>query len=128
MLLEVDLIEDVVLLINRQFQVVDGFEVRGATTHQSQSEPAFYTYRSLLTPVGACCLCGRPTEEVSKPCISSGGYHAFPGLPAGSDIDRGHRAEQRNLPLHALAYDEFVFYVEHDNLFPIGQIQKGYQV
>jgi len=117
----VDLIDEVVLLVDRAFQVRDAFHANGPTDHDSPYPAAFYTYRGLLTLPGVCALCGQPAAEaLTQPCVSSGGYHSIAG--ADESVPQGHRAESRSLILRALHYDDLTFFVEADNLFPIDQI------
>lgn len=122
MQLQVDLIQNVVLLIDRDYQVRDAFMVKGVTDHATPYPVHFYTYRSLLTQAGECVLCGRTTDAYLEPCVSSGGYHAFAGAEDDPNLPLGHHASQRSVALHALHYDDMTFYVEADNLFPIDQI------
>lgn len=119
---EADLIHDVVLLINHEQEVVDAFEVRGKTRHPGSPTVTHYTYRSLLTPEGYCAVCGNTVDQQQKPCTSSGGFHAFVGMENEPLLDPRHKVESRSLPLHTLVFEEFRFWVEPDNLFPIDQI------
>ena len=128
MIYEVDLVADVVLLLDRDLAVVDGFPVAGKTRHHGDGQARFYTYRSLLTPAGHCCLCGKGVALIGTPCVSSGGFHAFAGLPSGDPEAERHRVEHRSLVVRKLHYEEWVFYVEQDNLWPVSQIQKGLEV
>jgi len=121
---EADSINDAVLLIDAECQVVDAFAVHGKTRHESQAPAVRYTFRGLVYPPGRCCLCDRSTAEIQTPCVSSGGCHAFVGVADAPDIPSAHKAENRNAPLVAISYDELVFYVEADNLFPVSEIQK----
>lgn len=124
MIYEVDLVGDIVFLIDGALRVTDAFAVKGKTRHQSGYPAAFYTYKSLITAPGSCCLCGRPMEERLTPCVSVDGFHALVGVRDRQDIEEGHKAGSRALPIKRISYDEFEFYLEADNLFPIEEIQK----
>ena len=125
---QVDVCHEIVLLINPRMEVVDAFQAVGDTSHECPFPVSHYTYRGLLTLPGNCVLCGGTPEAVTRPCNSSGGYHAFVGCTDNPEVPPGHRAEDRSLALHALSYDEFTFYVEADNLFPIQEISKPLMV
>lgn len=124
MQVEVDLLNEVVLLINRDHEVIDAFKVRGKTIHEAPEGIAFYTFRSYLTPPELCAVCGRPVEQLDEPCTSSGGFHAFVGLSDDAPILPLHRAEARSLPLVQIHFEDLPFWLEPDNLFPIDQITK----
>ncbi len=124
MICEVDLISEVVLLVSPQREVADAFLARGKTTHRCLRPVSHYTYRSLLSPPGVCCLCGRGLAQREEPCVSSGGYHAFVGVADRHDVPELHKAERRSAPVVKISYDEFDFFLEADNLFPIDQILK----
>ena len=128
MIVEVDLINEVVLLLDAQRQVRDAFRAHGVTRHETPFPIGFYTYRSHLTPDGYCCLCGVPVEKVGQPCVSSGGFHAFVGLQDSPQVPEGHHAHQRSVPIQHIVYEEFNFYVESDNLFPIDEISLAMEV
>ncbi len=119
MIIEVDLIDEVVLLLDGDLAVVDAFRARGATRHEAPSSVRFYTFRGLLIMPGSCAVCGYSLDRIGERCSSSGGFHAFTGVDDNSDVPEGHKAGNRSLTLHALTYDELVFYVVPDNLFPI---------
>jgi len=121
---EVDVINEVVLLVDGAANVVDVFQARGPTIHECPYPATHYTYRSLLTAPGQCVLCGRGVAELVQACVSSGGFHAFAGLDPEAAIPSGHRAENRNLPVCRIAYDEFTFFLEADNLFPASDIRR----
>lgn len=123
MLYKVDLINEVVLLIDKELKVVDAFPANGPTERTCEHPVSYYTYRSLVVPPGVCALCGVGPEDLEKHCVSSGGCHAF---TAGSppSVPQEHLAENRSLPLTVLTYDELRFYLEADNLFPAQDIQK----
>lgn len=124
MQVEVDLLNDVVLLINRDYEVLDAFRTRGRTLHDAPDHVAFYTFRSYLTPPGLCAVCGRNESEINEACSSSGGFHAFVGLPEDAAILPMHRSEARNMPLVTIRFEDLPFWLEPDNLFPIDQISK----
>jgi hypothetical protein len=124
MQVEVDLLNDVALLVNREYEVLDAFRVRGRTQHEAAPGVVFFTFRSYLTPPSQCAVCGRTVEEVNEPCTSSGGFHAFVGVSEDAEILPLHRAEARNMPLVRIHFEDLPFWVEPDNLFPIDQISK----
>ena len=125
MIYQVDTIDDVVLLVDDQWQVVDAFAADGITRHQCDLPVSYYTYRKLLTPPGVCCMCAATLERIDQPCISSGGFHAFAGVAADASVPDQHKAEFRSVSLIAIHYDELSFYVETDNLFTADQIRKA---
>ena len=122
MQVHVDLIDEVVFLVDESFAVRDAFRAVGKTVHESEYPASFYTYKSLLTMPGYCCVCGSDLGHIGKPCVSSGGFHAFAGVAKRTDVADQHKAEHRSLELRTLRYEELVFFVESDNLFPISQI------
>ncbi len=124
MLYQVDVLRDVVLLIDAHMSVVDAFDAAGETSHQCEWPVQFYTYRSLLIGPGYCLLCGTELSGRNQACTSSGGYHAFVGCADREDLPDGHKVEHRNLPVCALTFDEFTFYLERDNLFSADEIRK----
>jgi len=123
MIYEVDLLNEVVLLIDGDFNVVDAFPADGLTQRTCALPVEWYTYRSLVTPPGICALCGVGPDSIDQHCVSSGGFHAFTSSP-NLEIPREHKAENRNLPLRTLAFEDLQFYLEADNLFPVQDIQK----
>lgn len=124
MLYRVDVINEVILLLDGKNQVVDAFKADGITEHQSTLPITSYTYRSLVTPPGRCCMCGAETDALATPCASNGGYHAFVGMAEEPGFPPLHKAEQRSVPLVTLSYDDLRFYVEPDNLFPAEEIAQ----
>lgn len=128
LIIEVDLLQEVILLIDEQYQVRDAFMAQGRTRHETQYPVSFYAYRKMLTPVGHCAVCGYTLDQINEPCSSSGGFHAFVGVAEDPNIPAEHKAENRNLPLQKITYDEFSFFIEPDNLFPIHGISQGMQV
>ena len=125
MIYQVDTIDDVVLLINERMEVVDAFAADGITRHECLWPVTHYTYRKLLTPPGVCCLCGATIDEIEKPCISSGGFHAFAGMGNDPGVPDQHKAEFRSVSLIGIHFEELAFFVEADNLFPADQIRKA---
>ena len=125
MQIEVDVINDVVLLVDKNMAVLDAFPARGITRYTTQAPVHFYVYRSMLAQPGSCAVCGYAVARMNEHCSSSGGFHAFVGVDDDADIPAQHKAANRSLPLHMLTYDELVFYVVPDNLFEIDRPQKG---
>lgn len=128
MIIKADLLGEVVLLIDADLKVRDAFESRGPTEHHTQYPVTHYTYRSLLTLPGFCCVCGNGLDALQQPCTSSGGFHAFAGMTDDPHLPDAHKVENRSLDILALAYDELHFYIERDNLFPITQISEPMNV
>ncbi len=128
MLVEVDALNQVILLLDGELQVRDAFLARGITQHESPYPVRFYTYRSFLTPAGHCAVCGFPLERINEPCSSSGGYHAFTGIADLEEVPAQHKVENRSLALLTLRYDEFEFFLESDNLFPIPGADEPFEV
>lgn len=124
MIVEVDLINEVVLLVNQGLEVLDAFRADGRTRKTIELPILHYTYRSLLVLPGFCAVCGRSTEERDLHCSSSGGFHAFVGISDDPSVPEQHKAEQRDLVLRTLRYDELTFYVMGENLFPIDEITE----
>lgn len=119
MFVEVDTLNQVVLLLDADLNVRDAFLARGITRHETPYPVRFYTYRSLLTPAGHCAICGYSLDRIAEPCSSSGGFHAFAGVEDHDEVPALHKVEARSLQLLTLRYDEFAFFVEADNLFPL---------
>ena len=128
MIYAVDLRDQVVLLINGEWEVVDAFRARGKTSHVCEAPVSHYTYRGLLTLPGSCLLCGRGVAELARPCVSSGGFHAIAGAGRVGDVPWGHRAENRTIDYQQLTYDEWTFFVERENLFPASSIAQSLAV
>lgn len=124
MIYEVDLVRDIVFLIDGELRVTDAFAVAGKTRYHSSYPVCFYTYKSLITTPGFCCLCGRPVEQKVSPCASVDGFHAFVGVHDRKDVEEGHQAGFRALPIKRISYEDLDFFLEADNLFPIEEIQK----
>ncbi|CAM2068027.1 hypothetical protein SCOR_21825 [Sulfidibacter corallicola] len=122
MLLQVDLYQEVVLLLGASLEVVDAFQARGKTRHQTLPSVRFYTYRSLLTLPGHCAVCGKSLDAIGEPCSSSGGFHAFVGLDGDETVPEQHKARARSLSLAMLQFEDLSFYVESDNVFKIDEI------
>ncbi len=128
MLIEVDLVDQIVLLLDKDMKVRDAFQARGKTSHETDFSVTAYTYRSFLTMPGFCFLCGMAQEDWQERCVSSSGYHAFVGLNPDADLPEGHRAENRNVAMVEIVYDEFRFFVEPDNLFPLEKPAEPFAV
>ena len=128
MIIEADLIKDVVLLIDKNYQVVDGFKVEGPTTYECEGDIAYYTYRSYLTLPGYCAVCGKPIEEIHTSCTSSGGFHAYVGAKDVAEIPDLHKAEQRSIPLVKIRFEDLDFFLEPDNLFGVDQTRQAFLV
>lgn len=128
MLVEVDALNQVILLLDAELQVRDAFLARGITRHECPYPVRFYTYRSLLTPAGSCAVCGYPLDRIAEPCSSSGGFHAFVGVAEIDEIPAQHKVENRSLDLLTLRYDEFAFFCERDNLFPLPGADAPFEV
>ncbi len=124
MIYQADLINEVVLLLDATYNVVDAFAVDGKCEHESLLPAAYYTYRSLLTQPGFCCLCGKPVKAVEAPCTGRGGTHAFAGILDRKDVPDIYKADFRNIPLQQIRFEELSFFVEADNLFAADQIRK----
>lgn len=124
----VDLVKEVVLLINPQYEVVDAFQAEGRTRHLCNQAIAFYTYRSHLTLPEHCLICGKHAEEFQTACPSSGGFHAFVGLPEHNHIPSGHHAVNRSAPFVAIRFQDLEFYLERDYLFPAEEIAEALSV
>jgi len=120
-----DLVDEVLFLIDREYRIVDGFHVVGPTEFRTDTDPAFYTYRSHLLAPGQCALCGNDTGVLPQACVSRQGYHAFVGV---ATVPREHRAEMWNVDVVRLETEGGVFYVDRENLFPISEIVEGWQV
>lgn len=128
MQIEVDLLDEVVLLVDGQYQVRDAFIAKGITRHECPYPVTHYTYRKLLTPAGYCCVCGYQPDQLEEPCSASGGFHAFVGAEEDPYIPDQHKVSARSLAVHRITYDEFDFYIEPDNLFPIEGISTPLEV
>ena len=117
-----DLINEVILLLDARYQVIDAFAVDGKTEHDTEVLAEWYVYRSQLTASGACVLCGASPDKIHEPCVSSGGFHAFCGVADDPSIPEGHKVENRSVAVHMLTFDEFQFYIEADNVFSADEI------
>jgi len=126
---EVDLINDVVLLLDRNHRVIDAFPVIGKTVHECPYPGIlFYTFKSLLSLPGSCGVCHATVEEINNPCVSSGGFHAFLGVETNPNIPPQHQAANRSASWIDITFDEMTFYSEPDNVFPIEQISESFNV
>lgn len=121
MLLDIDVNDEVILVLDGLHHVVDAFRAKGITKREVPNSATAYTYRSLLTPPGSCAVCGRKPDAMDEPCSSSGGFHAFAGVAHIPEIPDQHKLEHRALAMTELVFQEFTFYVEPDNLFPISE-------
>jgi len=101
---------------------------RGITRHQTDYPIVFYTYRKLLTPAGNCAVCGNTPEKIDEACSASGGFHAFTGMAGEASIPDQHKAEARSLDLRPLTYDEYMFFIEADNLFLVDGAAQAFEV
>ena len=120
MIMQFDLINETVLIMDKKHHVVDIFEVLGPTQRERQEQAVFFTYRSHLTPEKTCVLCAKTISQLDQPCVSNSGNHAIVGR-ALTEIPNHHRATSYDLPLIEIRFQEFIFYLEKDNLFLIDE-------
>ena len=113
-----DLIKETVLLIDSDFSILDVFFVTGITEREIPPSCCFYTYKSHMIQEGHCCLCGIQRDFDEKACVSNSGNHAVVGSSC-DHVPLFHRATSYDIPLFKIRYQEFSYYVEKDNLFPI---------
>lgn len=125
---EVDLLNEVVLLIDADFKVVDAFKAEGKTSRYCAHQVSYYAYRKSLTLPEHCLMCGKPVEDYRTPCFTSGGFHAFVGLQDNTGLPQGHLVENRSVPYTRITFEELDFFLERDQLFPAAEIAYGISV
>jgi len=113
-----DVIKEIILILDQSLNIVDIFECTGLTEHTIPDDGLYFTYKKLLIPEGACALCNKTISQLKSPCVSNSGKHAFVGRQL-ADIPMLQRASSYHIPLFTLVFDEFIFYLEKDNLFPL---------
>jgi hypothetical protein len=113
-----DVIKEVILILDQALNIVDIFECTGLTEQPISDDGLYFTYKKLLIPEGACALCNKTISQLQTPCVSNSGKHAIVGRHL-EDIPMLQRASSYHIPLFTLVFDEFGFYLEKDNLFPL---------
>ncbi|PIE90124.1 MAG: hypothetical protein CR997_07640 [Acidobacteria bacterium] len=113
-----DHLRETVLILDKDLSLLDIFEVIGATERELPPGSCFITYKCHLIQEGLCILCGVDKDHIGQSCVSNSGNHAIVGRNL-TNIPLLHQATSYDIPLHEIRFDEFVFYVENDNLFKV---------
>ena len=113
-----DHLRETILILDKNLSLLDIFEVVGVVERDVPLESCYLTYKSHLIAEGCCALCGELENNLDKSCVSNSGRHSIVGRRL-DHIPEIHRATSYDLPLYEIRFEEFTFYVEKDNLFPV---------